>query len=156
MLTGCLVVAAACITASAQQPPPLRFGGAYSELGARRQALINGWVERFVKTTGQRLEPEAFYNDFLSVSTKTTFDAVTHALMTIQLTDAQGASLGDALGLLERVETVRGEVAGAASDRQFRLYVRLSPDALATLKGRSSSSAAGQCRVPPGISNELS
>ena len=33
--------------------------------------------------------------------------------MTIQLTDAQGASLGDALGLLERVETVRGEVAGA-------------------------------------------
>ena len=134
VLAGCLVIAAACITASAQQPPPLRFGGAYSELGARRQALINGWVERFVKTTGQRLDPEPFYNELLSVSTKTTFDAVTHALMTIQLTDAQGANLGDALGLLERVETVRGEVSGAASDRQFRLYVRLSPDAVTTLK----------------------
>ena len=134
VLAGCLVAAAACITASAQQPPPLRFGGAYSELGAPRQALINGWVERFVKTTGQRLDPEPFYNEFLSVSTKTTFDAVTHALMTIQLTDAQGASLGDALALVERVESVRGEVDGAASDRQFRLYVRLTPDAVATLK----------------------
>ena len=134
VLTGCLVVAAACITASAQQPPPLRFGGAYSGLDARRQALINGWVERFVKTTGQRLDPEPFYNELLSVSTKTTFDAVTHALMTIQLTDAQSASLGDALALVERVESVRGEVDGAASDRQFRLYVRLSPDAVTTLK----------------------
>ena len=134
VIAGCLVVAATSITASAQQAPPLRFGGAYSGLDARRQALIDGWVERFVKTTGQRLDPEPFYNDLLSVSTKTTFDAVTHALMTIQLTDAQGASLGDALGLLERVETVRGEVTGAASDRQFRLYVRLAPDAVTTLK----------------------
>ena len=127
-------MAAACITASAQQPPPLRFGGAYSGLDARRQALVDGWVARFVKTTGQRLDPEPFYDELLSVSTKTTFDAVTHALMTIQLTDAQGASLGDALALVERVESVRGEVTGTASDRQFRLYARLSPDAVTTLK----------------------
>jgi hypothetical protein len=135
VLAGCLVVAAAFTSVRAQQPPPpLRFGGAYSGLDARRQGLVNGWVERFVKTTGQRLEPEAFYNELLSVSTKTTFDAVTHALMTIQLTDGQGASLGDALALVERVESVRGEVDGAASDRQFRLYVRLSPDAVPTLR----------------------
>ncbi len=133
-LAGCLVVAVACITASAQQPPPLRFGGAYSGLDARRQGLINDWVARFVKTTGQRLAPEPFYNELLSVSTKTTFDAVTHALMTIQLTDEHGASLGDALALVERVESVRGEVTGAASDRQFRLYARLLPEAVTTLK----------------------
>jgi hypothetical protein len=133
VLTACLAVAAACITASAQQPPPLRFGGAYSGLDARRQALVDGWVARFVKTTGQRLSAEAFYNELLSVSTKTTFDAVTHALMTIQLTDAQGASLGDTLALVERVDAVRGEVTGTASDRQFRLYARLSPDAVTTL-----------------------
>jgi hypothetical protein len=135
LATACVVVAVACITASAQQqPPPLRFGGAYSGLDTRRQALVNDWVARFVKTTGQRLAPEPFYDELLSVSTKTTFDAVTHALMTIQLTDAQGASLGDALALVERVESVRGEVTNAASDRQFRIYARLSPDAVTTLK----------------------
>ena len=52
--------------------------------------------------------------------------------MTIQLTDGQGASR-DTLGLVERVDAVRGEVTGTASDRQFRLYARLSPDAVTTL-----------------------
>jgi hypothetical protein len=69
----------------------------------------------------------------LTVSTKTTFDAVTHALMTTPLTDSTGAMLGDALALVERVDSVRGEVDGAASDRQFRMYVRLVPGAVDTL-----------------------
>src|SRR5262245_14438765 len=53
--------------------------------------------------------------------------------MTTPLTDRSGASLGDALALVERVETVRGEVAGARGDRQFRMYVRLTPGAIDTL-----------------------
>ncbi len=71
----------------------------------------------------------SFYDDMLSLSTKTTFDAVTHALMTTALTDASDQKFGDGLSLIERVDTVKGEVSGTSSDRQFRLYVRLTPNA---------------------------
>ena len=111
----------------AQEPP--RFGGAYSELDERRQQLVDDWVLRFINVTGQRLDARSFYDDVLSLSTKTTFDAVTHALLTTPLTDASGQKFGDGLTLIERVDTVKGEVAGASSDRQFRLYVRLTPNA---------------------------
>ena len=133
VLPACLILAVVSLAASAQQQPPPRFGGAYGELDARRQALVNDWVARFVKTTGQTLDAERFYDDLLSLSAKTTFDAVTHALMTIQLTDASGVSLGDTLALVERVEAVRGEVAGAPGDRQFRIYARLAPGAVSNL-----------------------
>ena len=116
-----------------QQAPP-RFGGAYSELGERRQQLVDDWVERFNKATGQGLDARSFYDDILSLSSKTTFDAVTHALVTTPLTDGSGNMFGDALSLVERIDTVRGEVSGTASDRQFRMYVRLMPDAREALE----------------------
>jgi len=127
-----LVLNLPAVPITAQQPPQ-RFGGAYSELDARRQRLIADWVARFVKTTGQTVEVGSFYDDILSLSTKTTFDAVTHALMTSTLTDASGARLGDVLGLVERLDNVRGEIPGAPSDRQFRMYARLTPNARDTL-----------------------
>ncbi len=91
---------------------------------------MNDWVERFIKTTGQKLETGPFYDELMTFSSKTTFDAVTHALMTTQLTDVSGTRIGDALELVERVETVRGELPGASGDHQFRMYVRLTADAL--------------------------
>ena len=112
---------------TAQQPQ--RFGGAYSELDSRRQQLIDDWVGRFVKVTGQKLDAPSFYDEVLSLSTKTTFDAVTHALITTSLTDASGQKFGDGLGLIERIDSVKGEVSGASSDRQFRMYVRLTANA---------------------------
>ncbi len=116
------------------QQPPSRFGGTYSGLDARRQGLVDNWVARFVKTTGQRIEAAPFYDDELSLSTKATFEAVTHALMATALTDRSGASLGDALALVTQVEDARGDVAGAPSDHQFRLYVLLAADALDRLE----------------------
>ena len=136
MLCVLTIAALAIQVTPAQQPAP-RFGGAYSGLEPRRQKLIDNWVGRFIATTGQKMEPGPFYDEMLSVSTKTTFDAVTHALMTTRLTDRAGASLGDALALVGQVESVRGEIAGAPSDRQFRMYVRLvsgAPDTLARSK----------------------
>jgi hypothetical protein len=111
------------------QQPPRRFGGEYTELDGRRQQLIDDWVSRFANVTGQRMPAKAFYDDVLTLSTKTTFDAVTHALMTTPLTDASGQALGDGLSLVERVDSVKGETPGAASDRQFRMYVRLTSGA---------------------------
>ena len=86
-------------------------------------------MARFTKVTGQSVDPALFYDDILSLSTKTTFDAVTHALMTTPLTDASGQKFGDGLALIERVDSVKGEVSGASGDRQFRMYVRLTPNA---------------------------
>ena len=120
----------ACWPLRSSPPSSLqRFGGAYSELDERRQHLVDDWVARFIKVTGQSLDARSFYDDILSLSTKTTFDAVTHALMTTPLTDASGQKFGDGLALIERVDTVKGEVSGASSDRQFRMYVRLTPNA---------------------------
>jgi hypothetical protein len=132
-VAGGLVVCFSGSVAARQQQQP-RFGGGYASLDVRRQALVNDWVGRFARTTGQAVEPAQFYDDMLSLSTKTTFDAVTHALMTTQLTDPSGADLADALTLVERIESVRGERANAASDRQFRIYVSLMPGAVNTLR----------------------
>src|SRR5688572_5655289 len=115
-----------------QQSPP-QFGGGYAALDEPRQQLVSNWVARFVKTTGQNVQPGAFYDDLLSVSTKTTFEAVTHALLRIRLSDSADVTIGDALSLVERVDSVRGEVTGAASDQQFRMYVRLTAGALDAL-----------------------
>jgi hypothetical protein len=136
--TSAIVCALLALTVEIVTPQqtPQRFGGAYSELDRRRQQLVDDWVARFVKVTGQNVDARAFYDDILSLSTKTTFDAVTHALLTTPLTDASGQKLGDALALIERVDTVKGEVSGTSSDRQFRMYVRLIP-AARELLGRS-------------------
>ena len=133
------VLAARADTASQGQP---QFGGAYGGLDARRQDLVKDWVSRFAEVTGQRLPPEALYDDIVSFSTKTTFEAVTHALMRSSLTDSSGAALGDALALIERVEAVKGEIPGASGDHQFRMYVRLKANALDTLE-RSREFARG-------------
>ena len=120
------ILAAEIITA---QQPPRRFGGAYSELDERRQQLVGDWVARFTKVTGKNLDARAFYDDLLTLSTKTTFDAVTHALMTTALTDASGQKFGDGLAIVERVDSVKGEVPGSSGDRQFRMYARLTANA---------------------------
>ena len=129
ILGGVLLgVSALAATAMAQQSPK-PFGGAYSELDQRRQRLVDDWVTRFVKVTGQQLDARGFYDEVLPLSTKTTFEAVTNALMTTALTDGSGQTFGDALSLIERIDTVKGEVPGTAGDRQFRIYVRLTPTA---------------------------
>ena len=76
---------------SGRQSPP-QFGGVYPELDARRQQLVQDWVARFIKTTGQQVEPGAYYDDVLSVSARTTFEAVTLALMRIDMTNESSSS----------------------------------------------------------------
>jgi hypothetical protein len=132
-----LFVVALCLVAGGPvfgQAIAPRFGGLYADLDARRQALVNDWVERFTKVTGQQLPAGPFYDEIMTLSTKTTFDAVTHALMTTNLTSDSGAAIGDGLELIERLESVRGEVVGASGDRQFRVYARLTPGAFDRLE----------------------
>ncbi len=116
------------------QPQERTFGGDYASLNPQQQRLVNDWIRRFNQVSGQEVEPELFFNRYLKLSTKTTFDAVTHALMTTNLTDESGRSLGTALDLIKELETVRGKVKGERGDRQFRMYVVLKSDGLETLK----------------------
>ncbi len=102
-----------------------RFGGEYSGLDLRRRKLVDDWVARFNEVTGQGVKAGPFYDTYVKLSAKTTFDAVTHALMTTPLSDESGRPLGDALELVEHVESLRGEVVGASGDRQFRMYARV-------------------------------
>jgi hypothetical protein len=109
------------------------FGGSYSSLDARRRHFVDDWVARFTEATGRKMEPAEFYDGVVKLSSKTTFEAITHALMRTALTDASGNALGDALALVEHVDTIKGKVLGAAGDHQFRMYVRLRADALDVL-----------------------
>ncbi len=89
-----LVVLVVLVARSTVAQPP-NIGGPFSRLGERRQRLVTDWVTRFSKVTGQTVDVEPFYDEILSLSTKTTFDAVTQALMNSPLTDASGAPVSD-------------------------------------------------------------
>ena len=89
-LHGVSGAAGAQAQSAAGQAP--RFGGAYSGLDARRQQLVKDWVTRFSEVIGRQLEPGPFYDEQITLSQKTTFDAITYALMTTTLTDESGTS----------------------------------------------------------------
>ena len=108
------------------------FHGTYEELRPGQRNLVDQWYTEYNRLTGEHLTAAAY--DQLPVSTRTTFEAVTHALLTTNLTDASGKSLGNALGLVQAIEAVSGKVPSARGDLQFRIYVLLTPTALDTLK----------------------
>ncbi len=58
---------------------------------------------------------------------------MTHALLSTQLTDESGQKLGTAFQIVDKLDTVRGEVPDTRGDGQFRIYVQLKPDALSVL-----------------------
>jgi hypothetical protein len=111
------------------------FRGTYEELTPAQKKLIDEWYADYNQMTHDHSQPTE-YNQF-SQSTRTTFEAVTHALMTTQLTDKSGKSIGSALDLVQSIEAINGKVPRARGDLQFRIYVVLKPDALQKLKASS-------------------
>src|SRR5690349_8576962 len=86
--------------------PPVapEFHGTYEELNPAQKKLIDEWYADYNRMTHDNSQPTD-YNQF-AMSTRTTFEAVTHALMTTKLTDKSGKSLGNALGLVESIEAI--------------------------------------------------
>ena len=119
------------VAATSQKPKSetLELGKSYAALRPEQKRLIDDFIRNYNSTTGSKLVPEQAY-DNARLSTRTTFDAVTHALLNAKITDAQGKSLGRAIDIVEAVDQVMGEEPGAGGDLQFRLYVYLKPDAL--------------------------
>ncbi len=107
----------------------LELGKSYAALRPEQKRLIDDFIRHYNATTGSDLIAEQAY-DNARLSTRTTFDAVTHALLNAKITDAQGKSLGRAIDLVDAVDQVMGEESGVGGDLQFRLYVYLKPDAV--------------------------
>ncbi len=105
------------------------FGGTYNKLRPQQQKLANDWVAEYNRIVGKKLDVEKTYND-LPFSTRTTVEAVTHALLTTQLTDSKGTPMGTAIDLVEMLERVNGKIPKVRGDLQFRIYVLLKKDAV--------------------------
>ena len=116
-------------TPQKQASSPHAFGESYATLLPGQKRLLDDFVRGYNQTTGSKLIPEQAYNGG-RVSVRTTFDAVTHALLSTKLTNEKGQSLGLAIDLVDALDQVLGEEAGAGGDRQFRVYVYLKPNAI--------------------------
>jgi hypothetical protein len=106
-----------------------QFGGLFDTLRPEQQTLVREWVAESNRVTGASMVASDAYNALAS-STRTTFEAVTHALLTQKLTGEDGSSLGTGLDLIQMVEAAHGQLPGARGDHQFRLYVLLKADAV--------------------------
>jgi len=115
-----------------QTGSPREFGQSYSTLRAEQKKLLEDYIRRYNATTGSKATPGQAYDE-ARMSVRTTFDAVTHALLTTKLTNEKGQSLGRAIDLVEALDDVMGEEAGTRGDQQFRLYVYLKSTALYNL-----------------------
>jgi hypothetical protein len=119
-------------TSASAEEPPKEFGKSYDTLRPEQKKLVDDYVRRYDQTTGSKIIAGDAY-DSARVSIRTTFDAVTHALIKADLTNAKGQSLGRAFDLVDAVDDILGEEANVGGDRQFRLYVYLKPRAVEAL-----------------------
>ena len=78
------------------------------QLRPEQVRLIDSFIRSYNATTGSKLVPQQAY-DSARLSVRTTFDAVTHALLNAEMTDSQGKSLGRAIDLVNAVDQVMGE-----------------------------------------------
>jgi hypothetical protein len=109
-------------------PAPIPdFAGKYSDLLPDQKRLVDDWMQRFSDIVQKPVAPEEGYNN-LPVSTKTTFYGVTHALIKTKMTGQSGDILAEsAVAIVDKVDSVAGDIPWAGGDEQFRIYVQLKP-----------------------------
>lgn len=135
MLVLVTVVAAnLAIGQTASKPPKdgnstQEIGKSYSKLLPDQKRLVDDFIGHYNQTTGMKIVPQEAY-DNARLSVRTTFDAVTHALLRAKLTDVNRKNLGSAIDLVDAVDEVMGEESTVGGDRQFRIYVYLKPNAI--------------------------
>jgi len=125
----CGAVHSAGLAAQTAQQERTTFGASYADLSGEQRALVDDFFHRTSTILGVALDPRERYDD-APLSSRTTFDAVTHALFSSTLTDrVSGQPLGRTFDLIDYIETVHGQIDGTSPDKQFRLYVTLKPGA---------------------------
>jgi hypothetical protein len=103
-------------------------GVAYGRLYEKARKLFDQWAAEQNKLDNKNLTPAEQYNQ-LTLSQRTTYEAITHALWFTKLTDESGKPMGSALDLVASLENIAGEVPGKRGDVQYRLYVKMVPGA---------------------------
>src|SRR5262245_37554033 len=102
-------------TPSPATQTPAAFGTSYSALRPEQKRLVDDLVRHYNATTGSNIVSQQTY-DSARLSVRTTFDAVTHALLTTKVTDAQGESLGHAIDIVDAIDEVMGQEEGVGGD----------------------------------------
>jgi hypothetical protein len=122
----CLIFLVQVIEAQEQTSKTSKLS--YSRLYEKPRQLFDHWAEQQNKIQKQKISPAERYNS-LTPSQRTTYEAVTHALYFSKLTDSSGKPMGSALDLVSELEDIAGEVEGKRGDVQYRLYVKMVPNA---------------------------
>src|SRR5262245_19555839 len=81
---------------------PQEFGKSYATLRPEQKRLVDDLIRRYNVTAGSKVVPQPAY-DAARMSVRTTFDGVTHALLTTGLTNVKGSSLGRAIDLVDAI-----------------------------------------------------
>jgi hypothetical protein len=105
----------------------------FHDLTPAQQHLYEPYADRDAKARSQSVTAAEHF-DSQTISARTTFDSVTHALLNSKLTDASGKDLGTSFALVTSLERVAGQYSGRMGDEQFRLFVELRPDTIDVLK----------------------
>lgn len=105
----------------------------YAELDSRQKSLFDQFTQSYRAKTGTQLQPEEYFHS-MAIAERTTFDAVTNAMLKSQLTSPNQNSLGIVFDLVEQLDRIAGQYFGRQGDEQFRLYFTMRPGARDTLE----------------------
>ena len=105
----------------------------YEQFSPEQKRLFASYTARSHQSKRSQMSAAARFSS-LTKSERSTFASITNALANTELTDANGKSLGEAIGLVQAIELIAGERAGKGSDEQFRLYVKVRRDAVSVLE----------------------
>ena len=100
----------------------------YDSLTSEQKRLYEPYARRDAEVRGITLSAAEHF-DSQTISARTTFDSVTHALLHSTLTDASGKDLGRSFDLVAGLDRIAGQYHGRMGDEQFRLFVELKPNA---------------------------
>jgi hypothetical protein len=107
----------------------------FDSLTPEQKRLYEPYARRDAEARGLTMAVAEHF-DSQTISARTTFDSVTHALLNSKLTDASGNDLGSSFDLVAGLDRVAGQYHGRMGDEQFRLFIELEPNAVEVL-GRS-------------------
>ena len=104
----------------------------YRDLTPEQRQLYEPFARRDAAARERTMTAEEHFES-QTISARTTYDSVTHALQNSKLTDESGRSLGTSLDLVTGLDRIAGQYHGRGGDLQFRLFVALTPDAVDVL-----------------------
>jgi len=105
----------------------------YGQMKERPRLLFDKWSNAKIMGEGRTIAPRERF-ETMPISRRSTFAAVTNALLYTRLTDPKGRPLGVVMDLVDSLGEIAGQEEGQGSSEQFRLYVKLKPGAIDKLE----------------------